>query len=93
MALSDKIREFLSFGLEEKCEESVLNKILLINTFGLIALFTLVLFSVVTFFEGNYLIASLNLALSALVILNFLFVFKTHHYSTASNLLIGFISI
>lgn len=93
MALSDKIREFLSFGLEEKCEESVLNKILLINTFGLIALFTLVLFSVVTFFEGNYLIASLNLALSALVILNFLFVFKTHHYSTASNLLIGLISI
>lgn len=93
MALSDKVREFLSFGLEEKCEESVLNKILLINTFGLIALLSLVLFSVVTFFEGNYLIASLNLALSALVILNFLYVFKTHHYSTSANFLIGLISI
>jgi CheY-like chemotaxis protein/signal transduction histidine kinase len=92
MALSDKIREFLSFGLEDKCEESVLNRILLINSFGSIAFLALVLFSVVTFFEGNYLIASLNLALSALVILNFLYVFKTHHYSTAANFLIGLIS-
>lgn len=93
MALSDKIREFLSFGLQDKCEESLLNKILLINSFGLVAFLSLVIFSLVTFFEGNYLIASLNLALSALIILNFLYVFKTHHFSTSAYFLIGLISL
>ena len=93
MTLSDKLREFLSFGLQDKCEESILNKILLVNSFGLVAFLSLVIFSLITFFEGNYLIASLNLALSALVILNFLYVFKTHHFSTSAYFLIGLISV
>ena len=92
MTLTDRIKDLLSFGLKDKCEETVLNKILLVNTFGTIAFLTLVLFSIVTFFEGNYPIAALNLVLSALVILNFLFIYKTHRYSVAANLLIGLIS-
>lgn len=91
MEIADKIKEFLSFGLKDKLEESVLNRILIINTFGLIALVSLILFSLVTYFEGNNLIAALNLLLAALVILNFLYVYKTHHYSTAANILVGII--
>lgn len=91
MEIVDKIKEFLSFGLKDKLEESVLNRILIINTFGLIALVSLILFSLVTYFEGNNLIAALNLLLAALVILNFLYVYKTHHYSTAANILVGII--
>lgn len=92
MTIANKIKEYLSFGLQDKLEESILNKILIINTFGLIALVVLILFSIINFFEGNNLIAALNLLLAAIVILNFHYVSRTHHYSSSAHILVGVIS-
>lgn len=93
MTLSEKFRELLSFGLKDKCEEVVINKILLINTFGFITFITLILFSAITFFEGTYIVAALNLILASLVVFNSLYLYKNHNIPFASYFLLVVISL
>ncbi len=92
MTISDRFTNFLSLGLQNKCEETVLHKILLVNTLGIIAIIVLILFSAINYFEGNYLIGGLNLIISAFLILNFLYVYKKYNYSFSAQFLIGVIS-
>lgn len=93
MTLSEKFRELLSFGLKDKCEEAVINNILLINTFGFITFITLILFSAITFFEGTYIVAALNLILASLVVFNSLYLYKNHNIPFASYFLLVVISL
>lgn len=92
MNLFEKFREKLSLGLKGKCEEVILNKIVLINAVGFMAILVLVIFSLINLLEKNYLASLLNLLCTLILILNTIFLYRSHHIVFAAWVLTALIS-
>jgi CheY-like chemotaxis protein/signal transduction histidine kinase len=92
MNLFETFRNKLSLGLKGRCEEVILNKIVLINAMGFLSILVLLTFSLINLLEQNFLASLLNLFCTLILILNTIYLYRSHQIVFAGWVLTALIS-
>ena len=93
MSIQEKIFRLFSFGLKEKTDPRILNRIILTNAFSFIGLFFLGFFTVETILRGHPLISSVLGTAFFLVILNMIYLVRTRNIEVSAYFFAGLLGI
>jgi len=85
MKLFNKLISFLSFGLQGKCEEEVINTILFINLLNFAGVLFFTVFGLFALLRGEIISGLVLLATSCLILGNIRYVKKTFRYSVSAK--------
>lgn len=93
MSIQDKIFRLFSFGLQEKTDPWMLNRIILTNAFSLIGLFFLGFFTVESIIVGDYLMTSILGIAFILDIFNVIYLIRSQKIEFAAYFLVSILGV